>query len=565
MKSLLFFSMLMFSIAAWSQKQSEPDSDKAQQMEWFKDAKLGIFIHYGIYAVNGIDESWSFFNGYLSHQSYMEQLKGFTASNYDPSLWAETFKKAGARYAVLTTKHHDGIALWETKTDHLNVVDNTPAKRDLVAPFVTALRQNNLKVGLYYSLIDWSHPEYPAFTRTFKRYTNDTVRWAKFVDFYFAQMRELSSRFNPDLYWFDGDWEHSSQEWRAPELKSMLLKYNPNLIVNSRLREYGDYATPEQGVPIMAPHNNYWELCLTINDSWGYQHNDQHFKSPWQVLRTFVDCISMGGNLLLDVGPTASGEIPAPQLEVLQELGKWNKKHAEAVYGTRAGLPPGHFLYPTAYSKDYKTLFLYVDAQPQQPLLLKGISGDIRQVRVVGQEANLDFNFDNDLLSFNLPPTLVDPMITVVAVDFKSRPHLADTPTSFYQLMTSGLSKNTRWHTKHSVLPDHLSEGISSIHYNGVSALSANKDVLYLFVNGKPNGPLILKGLKNNINRIWVVGNGTKLKEEVFGKLYWSNVPGMIYIDLPTRVLDEETTVVAVLLDGPIELYEERGQVIESN
>ena len=128
-----------------------------------------------------------------------------------------------------------------------------PAKKDIVAPFVEALRKEKLKVGLYYSLIDWSYPDYPAHLRNEKRYTKDPERWSNFTDFYFAQMNELSSRFDPDLYWFDGDWEHSAEEWKSKELRKLMLSYNKNVILNSRLRGYGDYDTPEQGVPIRKP------------------------------------------------------------------------------------------------------------------------------------------------------------------------------------------------------------------------------------------------------------------------------------------------------------------------
>lgn len=186
-------------------------------MQWFEDAKLGIFIHWGIYAVNGIDESWSFYNQYISYEDYMKQLAGFTASKYDPREWAGLIKESGARYAVLTAKHHDGVSLWDTRCNDLSVVKKTPAATDLIDPYMKALRKNGLKAGLYFSLLDWSHPDYPNFTRTGKRYESDSMRWNRFVDFNFCQLEELSKKFNPDLFWFDGDWEASAEAWRAKE------------------------------------------------------------------------------------------------------------------------------------------------------------------------------------------------------------------------------------------------------------------------------------------------------------------------------------------------------------
>ncbi|MCF8272413.1 MAG: alpha-L-fucosidase [Flavobacteriaceae bacterium] len=423
-------------------KSQNTELTKEERLAWFKDAKLGIFIHWGIYAVNGIDESWSFHNGYISYDDYMKQLDGFTAKNYNPEYWAELIKESGAKYTVITTKHHDGVALWNTKQDDLSVSKKTPAKKDVLTPFLNETRKQGLKVGLYYSLLDWSHPDYPNFLRDKKRYTDDEERWAKFTKFNFSQIEELT-KFNPDLYWFDGDWEQSAEKWKAKEIRDLLLEKTPITIINSRLQGYGDYATPEQGIPITKPDSKYWELCMTMNNSWGYQPNDTNYKSVNQIIRILVDCISMGGNLLLDIGPKPDGTIPQEQIDILKGLGRWTSKHQEAIYGTHAGILFGHF--------------------------------------------------------------------------------------------------------------------------NGYTALSEDKTILFLYVDNKPNGPLLIKGLKNKVNRAWVVGNGTKLKTTVVGKQYWSDVPGLLYIDLPEDVQDQDVTVIAIQLAGEVDLYREKGHVIESN
>lgn len=434
----LFFLLLavMFGQATSAQAPAEPLDPK---MQWFTDAKLGIFIHWGIYSVKGIDESWSFHNRKISWKDYMAQLNGFNGKAYDPVAWASLIEESGARYAVLTTKHHDGVALWDTKEKHYDVVDNTPARRDLVAPFFSALRKRGIKAGAYYSLIDWSHPDYTGFLKDSGRYTlaDDTARWARFSRFNTAQLKEVSEKFNPDLWWFDGDWEHSAAEWDAPGIRKMLLSKNPAAILNGRLQGFGDYATPEQNFPITRPAEKAWELCMTTNNNWGYQPLDTNWKTPYEVITIFADAISNGGNLLLDMGPRADGSIPEPQVHVLKELGAWNKKHGEAVFASQPGLPQGHFYGPSTLSKDSSTL--------------------------------------------------------------------------------------------------------------------------YLFLPGNVSGPVVVRGLVSAIKSAHVVGTETTLSPKIVGKISWSHVPGLVYIDVPAKAQDKYMTVLKLKLDGPVKLYRGKG------
>ncbi|PKP20040.1 MAG: alpha-L-fucosidase [Bacteroidetes bacterium HGW-Bacteroidetes-22] len=421
---LAVFILVMLLAYPWQGKAGNEDSAR---MQWFADAKLGIFIHWGIYSVKGIDESWSFFNGYTSHENYLEQLKGFTADRYNPDGWAALIKGSGARYAVLTTKHHDGVALWDTRTNALNVAQHTPAATDMVGPLVNALRKEGVRVGLYYSLPDWSHPDYPLKARDQFRYQKDSVRFNKFLAVQRDQLDELMKRYEPDLIWFDGDWEHSAAEWKSPEIKMHLLNINPNLIVNSRLQGYGDYATPEQGVPITRPEAPYWELCLTMNDSWGYQKTDHNYKSANQIINIFADCIGMGGNLLLDIGPKPDGTIPDEQVALLKELGRWTKKHERAIFGTTAGIAPGYFNGPTTLSKDHRTLYLFISGRPNGPVALKGLKSNIAHVRLVGDGNSLNYNINGKawwsevpgILYIDLPEELCDSQISIIAVTLR--------------------------------------------------------------------------------------------------------------------------------------------------
>ncbi len=431
MKKILLI-LLMVPLLLSAQSETLSDTSLVKKMQWFKDAKLGIFIHWGIYAVNGIGESWSFYNGQISHNDYLKQTKGFTAANYHPGQWADLIKESGARYAVITSKHHDGFALWDTKYGNLNVIKKTPAKRDVLTPFIDSLRKDGLKAGLYFSLIDWSYKDYPKLTRDSLRYkiSDDPKRWQKFLKYYQGQLLELATRYNPDLWWFDGDWEHSADEWEIIKVRKMLLDVNPDVIFNSRLRGHGDYATPEIGTPVHRPETPYWELCMTSNDSWGYQPQDTSYKTPQEVLDIFIDCISKGGNLLLDIGPKADGTIPEQQVHILKELGKWNSKHKEAVYGTLPGIPYDYFYGPTALSADSTVLYVYVrDILKDNQIVLKGISGKIKNIRLVGSNSPLrhkiltkvSWNNYPGLLYINIPKNSIDPYYTVVAIEFDGK------------------------------------------------------------------------------------------------------------------------------------------------
>ncbi len=440
--AIFFLFAVLASSGSFAQQAISSDSIRGK-MQWFADAKLGIFIHWGIYAVKGIGESWSFHNKHISYADYMSQLKGFTGSNYDPQAWAELIKYSGARYAVITTKHHDGVALWNTKASDLNVVKKTPFKKDAIAPFFAALRKDDIKCGAYFSLLDWSNPDYPGFLKDSSRYniSKEPERWKRFLKFNTAQMSEIMQQFRPDLIWFDGDWEHSAAEWGASDVREMLLSYNPQLIVNGRLTGYGDYETPEQNFPVSRPAYKWWELCMTTNDSWGFQPTDTAWKTPYEVITIFVDAVANGGNLLLDIGPRADGSIPPEQINILKELGDWNKRNGEAIFGTLPGLPLGHFYGPTTLSKDSTSL--------------------------------------------------------------------------------------------------------------------------YLFLHGKTNGPIMLKGIRNDIKSVSVVATGTPLKYKVVGKISWSPVPGLVYIDVPKSQDDKYVTVVKVKLDGPVRLYRGKGGLSE--
>ena len=417
------------------------------EMKWFQDSKLGIFIHWGIYSVNGVDESWAFYNKKMAHEDYMQQLGGFTASKYDPAAWADLIQRSGAKYAVITTKHHDGVAMWPTAYGHtiqgqehlvaLNSVYTGGVLKsdvDLIGPLFAELRNRGLKCGAYYSLIDWTYPDHPAFTKDSSRYAikDDAARWQRFRDFYQGQINEIAMQLNPDLWWFDGDWEHSAEEWEAMKVRRMILEKNPRAIINGRLAGFGDYATPEQNVPVETPKAPAWELCMTMGEQWGWQPTDTNYKSTNDLIAIFADVIGHGGNLLLDIGPREDGTIPPGQVTRLEEIGQWISKHSQAIHGTQAGLPNGHFFGPTTLSADSTTLYLFLPHGTGASAEIKGLVNKILSVDVLGMRMPLEHRVVGKvswskvpgLVFIDVPAAAADQWMTVLKVQLDGKVRL---------------------------------------------------------------------------------------------------------------------------------------------
>lgn len=433
----MFICASLLALSCINRPAGAPKEDKSARMEWFQEAKLGIFIHWGIYSRGDWSESWAFHNGTVSMEDYFAQEADFTAENYNPREWVSLIRESGAKYTVITSKHHDGVALWDTKAGDVSTVKSCAAAKDVLTPFANEVRRQGLKLGLYYSLIDWPREDYPnVFRAGPARYDihKEPERWKHFLEFNTAQLRELSEQYRPDLVWFDGDWEFSSEEWDAPGIVRTLREYNPDVVVNSRIAGNGDYATPELGVPVMKPAERWWETCMTIGDSWGFRKRDTDFKSAGTVIRMLVDCMSLGGNLLLDIGPRADGTIPQEEVDVLKELGRWTSKHEEAVYSTRAGITPGHVQAYTTLSKAGDILYVYFPYAPNETIEIKGLKPKVKKIRVVGTEAELSWKLYNDIdwseipgvLYVNVPKDVLDPHMTVIALEL-------DAPVSLYE------------------------------------------------------------------------------------------------------------------------------------
>lgn len=327
-----------------------------KRTKWWEEARFGMFIHWGLYAIPARGE-WVRSEEKLSAEDYQPYFDEFNPVNYKPEEWAKAAKDAGMKYVVMTAKHHDGFCLFDSKlTDYK--ATNTPAGRDLIREYVEAFRAEGLKVGLYYSLLDWHHPDYPAYGDMYHpmhdngKYKDIESKkdFSRYIEYLQGQVRELLTNYGKiDIIWFDFSYgDMTGEKWQAIELVKMVHQLQPEIIIDNRLGGdikaenpeiyAGDFAAPEQIIPPEGVVNEKgrrvpWEACITLNNHWGYCANDMDYKSPTQVIRALVECVSKGGNLLLNVGPNAKGEIPKESLEILTEVGDWLDRNGESIYG----------------------------------------------------------------------------------------------------------------------------------------------------------------------------------------------------------------------------------------
>jgi alpha-L-fucosidase len=407
---------------------------------WFDEARLGLFVHWDHASQQGLELSWPLVGGIpvLPHlrpvavAQYHASAATFDPQAWDPKALAAAARQAGMGYAVLTTKHHSGYCLWPTETCDWSIA-RSPYRGDLVGEFAEAVRGEGLRVGFYFSLSDWHHPDYPAFTEADKPYVlgsspprSPAASWERFLEVMFAQVRELLTGYGPvDLFWFDGGWERPT-EWRAADLEAMIRELQPGILINDRLPGFGDYATPEQFIPPTPPAGR-WETCLTMNESWGYNPADTHYKSGRALVHTICEVAGRGGNLLLNVSPRGDGSLPPEQAARLAAIGRWMDGRREAIVGTVAGLEPWQFYGPS--TRAGQTIYLHLLYRPYDTVTVRGLPvRRVRAVRELGSGEALAFTTRTGVMesflpdpagevTITVPARLVDEDATVLALD----------------------------------------------------------------------------------------------------------------------------------------------------
>lgn len=424
-----------------------------ERVRWFQEARFGMFIHWGLYAIPARGE-WVRSNEQMPESEYLPFFEEFNPVDYDPKQWAKAAKDAGMKYVVMTAKHHDGFCLFDSQlTDYK--ATNTPYGKDIIREYLDAFRAEGLKVGLYYSLLDWHHPDYPHYgdrhhpERNNPAYQGVEHHFDRYLDYLHGQVRELCTNYGKiDLFWFDFSYDDLRGEaWRAEELVQMIRTYQPHVLLDNRLEVSGegfgslvtgdpsafsgDFVSPEQIIPpqgILDVNGKpvTWEACITMNNNWGYCATDHYFKDAGMMVQKLVECVSKNGNLLLNVGPDARGNIPEESLEILKGIGRWMKKNSASIYGCKGSNLPKPDI--GRMTQNGNKLYYHITEPVIGLIPLMGLEEkQVKHIRLLS--TGCEVKIVKDWISNNYPdvvmvslgpdPKLPDPIDTVLEVTLK--------------------------------------------------------------------------------------------------------------------------------------------------
>ena len=468
----------------------ETPAQKDARLKWWSDARFGMFIHWGVYSVPAGEwdgktnyAEWFLEETHMPVSQYEKYADQFNPTNFDARAWVRAAKNAGVKYIVITSKHHDGFAMYPTKLSDWSI-SRTPFKRDPIAELAAACKAEGIHFCLYYTIMDWHSSDWGI-----RRAWNDVAAASghppdmdHFEDYMKGQLHELLTNYGPiGLLWFDGNWESPWTARRGQEIYDYVRSLQPAVIVNNRVGKpentsgggfaktgaVGDYGTPEQTIPPTGfGPGVYWESCMTMNDHWGYNKADQNFKSTKTLVHNLIDCASKGGNYLLNVGPTSAGIIPAPELERLKEMGDWMKVNSVGIYDTSASpfkkLPWGRCT--SNVDGNTTTLYLHIFNWPANgQLLVPGLKNKTQKAWLLADKSKhkLAVNSSDDGVTIALPSSAPDPISTTVVLRIKGplviepQPEPKATASNVYQNQTDDYGPQfafdgddqTRWAT----------------------------------------------------------------------------------------------------------------------
>lgn len=424
-------------VSAVSVLNESPESFN-QRMEWWRDSKFGMFIHWGVYAVpagvyNGekIDGGgeWIMKTGQIPADKYEEFAHQFNPEKFDAKEWVKTAKDAGMKYIVITSKHHDGFALWDSEVSNYNIVDYAPYGKDVLKELSQACREAGLKFGVYYSIMDWHHINaqlYSYLDHALDKSRDNKENFAKYFNEYMIpQVKEIVNGYHPDIMWFDGEWISNYTHEQGVELYTLLREMDPDLIINNRVdkgrdglqgmnkgdqKYMGDFGTPEQEI-LDTKTSLDWESCMTMNDTWGYKKDDDNWKSAGKLVHNLIDVTVKGGNYLLNVGPTAEGLIPKESISRLNCIGHWMSTNNEAIYKTEKMSGSYHQGDDIMFSKKKgeNIYYAYIMSRPKRKIILYNLKPkEGSQIALLGARIPINWEWENHQLIIHFPKELCD-------------------------------------------------------------------------------------------------------------------------------------------------------------
>lgn len=440
--AVLFIAVVCHNVFSQGQTWNESKEQKTKRMEWWANDRFGMFIHWGIYALPARHE-WVKQRERISDEAYQKYFDHFDPDLYNPQEWAAKAKKAGMKYVVLTSKHHDGFCLWDSKYTDFKVT-NTPYKKDLIKPFVDAFRAEGIRIGFYYSLIDWHHPHFtydnihpngPRDPEERKK-ANESRDMNIYRQYLKDQLTELLTQFGQiDELFLDfsypGENGKGHKDWKSEELFALIRKLQPNIIIDNRMdldhTDWGwDYVTPEQFMPQEWPtvrgERVPWETCQTFSGSWGYYRDEYSWKSTHQLIVMLIETTSKGGNLLLNVGPTARGVFDERANERLDGMGEWMRYNSRSIYGCTQA-PEGYKAPQNClmtYNPKTNRLYIHVLEWPFKSLHLPGLKDKIEYAQLLQDASEIKFHSQTQSGSHIVETSKENDIILTLPVE---RPH----------------------------------------------------------------------------------------------------------------------------------------------
>ncbi len=414
----------------------ETGQQRDRRMQWWREARFGLFIHFGLFSLPTQEPRLMDRYFKLPIETFHTLLGQWNPTRFDADPWVRLAKKAGMKYIVLVTKSHDGWCLFDSKYTDFDVMA-TPYRRDILKPLAEACRREGIKLGLYYSIIDWDDlnylPRREADTRPAAGADMD-----RYVAYMKSQLRELLTNYGPiGVIWFDGNWDATWTEQRGRDLEHYVRGIQPDVIINNRVGKNcpnhisqghpaGDFDTPEQMIPASRLARGDWESCITMNDHWQFMDYDNHWKSATTLVRTLVDTVSKGGNLLLDVGPQPDGVIPPPAVERLEAIGRWMRVNGESIYGTQGSPFDKPFAWGRCTAKALpdgkRTLYLHVFDWPKNgKLVVPGVASRVSRSYLLAdaQQTGMAVAVDDGTVTVALPEKAPDAIDSVIVLELE--------------------------------------------------------------------------------------------------------------------------------------------------